>query len=41
MSFYGQKSDGIFTVKLKKSLMEIGYLKISREYGHKNISCFM
>ncbi|CAB4415978.1 unnamed protein product [Rhizophagus irregularis] len=34
---YEQKSDGVFTVKLRKSLMEVGHLEMSGGYGHKDI----
>ncbi|CAI2171278.1 6383_t:CDS:2 [Funneliformis geosporum] len=36
-SSYEQKSDGVFTVKLRKSLMEVGHLEMSGGYGHKDI----
>ncbi|CAG8724964.1 13336_t:CDS:2, partial [Dentiscutata heterogama] len=36
-SSYEQKSDGVFTVKLKKSLIEIGHLEMSGGYGYKDI----
>ncbi|CAG8553180.1 5108_t:CDS:10 [Gigaspora margarita] len=36
-SSYEQKSDGIFTIKLRKSLMEVGHLEMSGGYGHKDI----
>ncbi|PKB96171.1 hypothetical protein RhiirA5_435322 [Rhizophagus irregularis] len=34
---YEQKSNGVFTVKLRKLLMEVGHLKMSGGYGHKDI----
>ncbi len=37
ISSYEQKSDGVFTVKLKKSLIEVGHLEMSGGYGHKDI----
>ncbi|CAG8450063.1 15829_t:CDS:2 [Cetraspora pellucida] len=38
ISSYEQKSDGVFTIKLRKSLMEIGHLEMSGGYGYKDIS---
>ncbi|CAG8599110.1 15768_t:CDS:2 [Funneliformis mosseae] len=37
ISPYEQKSDGVFSVKLTKSLIEIGHLEMSGGYGHKDI----
>ncbi|CAG8539442.1 6688_t:CDS:10 [Ambispora gerdemannii] len=34
---YEQKSDGIFFVKLKKALIEVGHLEMSGGHGHKDI----
>ena len=36
VTYFEQKADGVFLVRLKKSFIEVGHLEMSGGYGHKD-----